>query len=119
MIESAISIGAVSLTILGQIQEVTPGSIYEIVMTYGGMGLAVYLVLHYTHFTIPSMNKTYKEERQQILAAHDKAAEQMRKDFKEELTVQRSDFKQEIAEQRSNFILAIKEVTKCNFSEHK
>lgn len=56
-----------------------------IVTQFGGLGLAIYLVVHHTTKTIPDMQRDHRAERQEMVAAFNARCDKQETCFREAL----------------------------------
>lgn len=56
-----------------------------IVTQFGGLGLAIYLVIHHTTRTIPDMQKDHRTERQELVTAFSARCDKQETCFRESL----------------------------------
>lgn len=89
--EIALGVCSLMMTVVGQIDAST-FPIERLVTQFGGLGLAVWLVIHHTMVTIPNMQKQHQEERAATLAQFEKMFEEKRKAYQAQLDIQRTDF---------------------------
>jgi hypothetical protein len=106
---------ALLMTLFGIIAQVEVPTAWQGILTqFGGLGLAVWLVIHHTMVTIPNSQKEFREERQAILKAHqeeraetlaafNKTLEEKRLAYVAEVDRQRSEFKTMLDQVSSNF----------------
>lgn len=88
-------LGTLSLAVSGfsvLAQATVPDAWTSILTQFGGLGLAVWLVIHHTTITIPRMQKDYKEERMEMLKEFEASLIEKRKAYQEELVRQRQEF---------------------------
>lgn len=78
-------------------QAAVPDAWTSVLTQFGGLGLAVWLVIHHTTITIPRMQKDYKDERLEML-----------KEFENALVEKRQAYHAEIARQREEFADSLK-----------
>lgn len=105
-VEELIGAGAMVVSGLGYIvAQVTPAvpnlpdlNITELVFQFGGLGLAVWLVIRHTTVTIPSLEERYRKERETLLDQHKTEREASLKLFKDELDMKRQEYMQAIKE---------------------
>jgi hypothetical protein len=70
------------------------GGIMGLLSQFGGVGLAVWLVIHHTTKVIPTMQKEFREERESLQTHHTAAIELLTGRHIKEMENRREDFKQ-------------------------
>lgn len=95
--ELAIGVASMVVGAIGMLAQVeipvSPAmTISQLVSQFGGLGLAVWLVIHHTMITIPSMQKSHAEERRELFASFQKTLDEKRKDYAAEIDRQREEF---------------------------
>lgn len=97
--EEIIGIGSLIVSgvgfLIAQTTPIIPATginVTEFIFQFGGLGLAVWLVIHHTTITIPNLDKRNREEREAILEQHKLEREAALKTFKEELDLNRQEY---------------------------
>ena len=75
-------------SLLSQAAQTAPASLdpwVGVVTQFGGLGLAIYLVIHHTTRTIPDMQRDHPTERQELVAAFNARCDKQEACFREAL----------------------------------
>ncbi len=91
---------------VAQIEAVTGTTIpwADIVQQYGGLALAVWLVIHHTMVTIPRMQADSKAEREALVKAHREELDAKRADYMAQIADQAAKHREELELIRSDFM---------------
>lgn len=102
----AITILTQSALTIAQLETISPlsgGTIMNLLSQFGGLGLAVWLVIRHTTVTIPALQKEHREEREVAAKVHAEVIQKLVLAHNEELDRRRAEF------------TSILEKTSCNY----
>ncbi len=79
----------------------------NLVQQYGGLALAVWLVIHHTMVNIPRMQLEAKAEREALVKAHREELDVKRADYLRQLSEQAAKHREEVETLRADFLAQI------------